>query len=121
MSDTNLVINLRELKEHPEKLTEFLKSFDIETVFRALKEVIRDYVSADMDNRSIFCTFETNDALMGMIGGRKNNIVSALMTVAKDHPEILDIVSALQELVDAMNEDTKKDKIVIQTNTKHLS
>lgn len=117
----DLVFNLRELKEHPEKLTKLLRSFDIQTVFVALKEVIKDYVSADLDNRSIFCSFETDDALIGMIGGRKDNIASALLMEAKDHPEVLDIVSSLQKLIDSMNEDEKKDKIVIQTNTKHLS
>lgn len=119
MNDTNLVINLRELKEHPEKLIEVLKIFDMEALFMAFKEVIRDYVYADMNNRSIFCSFETDDALTGMIGGNKGNIVNALMSEAEDHPEILDIISAVQKLKDSEKADSEK--IVVNLNTKHIS
>lgn len=83
---------IKEFQENPEKLVEFLKNFEIESLVRSFKKVLFDYCTEDTESRSLLFVFETDEHIMGGVGGTSKNLINSLLSVASDYPELEDII-----------------------------
>lgn len=79
---------IKEFQENPERLVEFLKNFEIETLAQSVKDVLTDYCMKNKKSRSLFFILETDGSIMGIMGGIPKNILNSLLNVIADYPEI---------------------------------
>lgn len=79
---------IKEFQENPEKLVEFLKNFEIETLAQSVKDVLTDYCMGNKESRSMFFMLETDDSVVGCLGGFPGNILNSLLNMISGHPEI---------------------------------
>lgn len=97
---------MNEIKENPEKLKDFLESFDKETVVQTLLDVLKDYVLEDEDNRSIFVLLETPEHIRGVMLGRKVNLVNAAINSMLEQPEIREMLETATEFLNTNHNTT---------------
>lgn len=79
---------IKEFQENPEKLVEFLKNFEIATLAQSIKDVLTDYCMGNKESRSMFFMLETDDSIVGCLGGFPKNILNSLLNMISGHPEI---------------------------------
>lgn len=90
---------IKKLQENPEKLVEFLRNFDVETLAKSLKDILFDYCKENLEQRSLLFIFETDENVMGGIGGGSMNIINSLLSVMSNHPEMWDIIHTANEII----------------------
>ena len=83
---------IKELQENPEKLIEFLKNFEIKDLVQSLKKVLLDYCKENIKSRSLLFILETDEHIVGGVGGASGNLVNSLLNVAFDCPELQGII-----------------------------
>lgn len=83
---------IKEFQENPEKLVEFLKNFKIETLVKSLKDILFNYCKENIQSRSLVFVLETDDNIVGGVGGVSRNLINSLLNVASDYPELEEII-----------------------------
>lgn len=83
---------IKEFQENPEKLVEFLKNFEIETLVKSLKDILFDYCTENIQSRSLLLVLETDEHIVGGVGGVSENLINSLLNVASDYPELEQII-----------------------------
>lgn len=83
---------IKEFQENPEKLVEFLKNFKIETLVKSLKDILFNYCKENKQSRSLVFVLETDDNIVGGVGGVSRNLINSLLNVASDYPELEEII-----------------------------
>lgn len=83
---------IKELQDNPEKLTEFLKNFDIETLAKSIKRNMLDYCMENTKSRSLLLLFETDEHIVGGIAGDLTNIINTILNVVVDNPELKSLI-----------------------------
>lgn len=90
---------IKEFQENPEKLVEFLRNFDVETLVGSLKDILFDYCKENLEQRSLLFILETDENVMGGIGGGSMNIINSLLNVMSNHSEMWDIIHTANEMI----------------------
>lgn len=104
------------LKENPEELKDFLRNFDMKTLVKSIKDILYDWCRENMEERSVLLVLETEEHIMGGIGGRQINLINALYNIISDNPELAVVLEGVLSLVEKDSPEDKKIVMKVKQN-----